>query len=189
MSLSQEAKKLAGKLLTPIRVGDRKLAPVKVQAPPTPGVHLSSTSFPEWGEIPARYSGEAGISPELSWDDVPSGTKELAILCEDPDAPMPRPFVHWVLYGLSPAARELPEGMSRTVLTGGAIEGKSSAGTLGFMGPKPPPGHGVHHYHFELFALDEPAGLPPGADREALLKAMKGHVLSWGEVVGTYQVP
>jgi Raf kinase inhibitor-like YbhB/YbcL family protein len=122
-------------------------------------------------------------------DQVPAATKEFALICNDPDAPTPQPWVHWVLYRIPAATRNLPVGVSQSADIPG-VQGKNSwkAGqTIGYRGPAPPPGHGVHHYHFRLYALDTSITLPAGVDKEAVLSAIEGHVLAEEEIVGTYE--
>ncbi len=133
--------------------------------------------------IPDAYTSYgANTSPPLDWKGAPAGTKSLALLLEDPDAPMATPFVHWVVWNIPATARGFPSGKAAP----GAEEGKMGAGRPGFFGPRPPPG-GAHHYHFELFALDRALDLPAGSDAKALETAMAGRVLASGELVATYQ--
>ena len=187
MDISKEISKLAGRILQPVRSGKDTLASAKEGT--APELHVSTRSFPEGGRIPERYAGEAAVAPELQWTGVPRGTQEIVVLCEDPDAPLPKPFVHWALYGIPPSATSLPESIEPgAAVPGGAQQGKNSLGKDGFTGPKPPPGHGVHHYHFQVFALDTRLPLGAGADRDALVDAMQGHVIAAGESVGTYEV-
>jgi len=181
MKVGHRVAKAAGKMMSGVRAGDEKLAIQKEHEPRT--LHVTTTAFADGGPIPERYAGTDGSTPYLAWSGVPAETKELVLLCEDPDAPMPKPFVHWVVYGLSPEVTSV----GGPAATGGLTEGKNSTGKIGYMGPKPPPGHGVHHYHFELFALDAPLELGPGADRDAVVRAMHGHVRASGEVVGTFE--
>lgn len=144
---------------------------------------VTSSAFEPNGAIPTKYTGEGeDISPPLSWDGAPDGTQEFALVCDDPDAPMAEPFVHWVLYGIPKHRTSLPEGTD-----GGGMEGKSSFDSQGYGGPMPPPGHGTHHYHFTVYALDTPLELSPGASKADLLDAMEGHILDQGELVGTYE--
>jgi Raf kinase inhibitor-like YbhB/YbcL family protein len=186
MGIAREATKLAGQLLRPVRAGDDKLAVAKEGA--EADLRITTPSFGDGDPIPERYAGPQGASPALSWSLVPANARELVLLCEDPDAPMSKPYVHWALYGISPSTHGLPERIPReATLPDGGVQGVNSAGDQGFTGPTPPAGHGVHHYHFQLFALDAHLALAPGADRDALLAAMKGHVLASGEVVGTYE--
>lgn len=147
------------------------------------GFELKSPAFDRQAPIPRRHTGEGeDVSPALEWKGAPQGTKELALVCDDPDAPRPKPWVHWVLYGIPAATTGLAEGDE-----GDAVEGKNDFGRPGYGGPMPPKGHGVHHYHFKLYALDAPAGLEPGATKEQLLAAIRGHVLAETELVGTYE--
>lgn len=157
-------------------------------------ITLHSTAFANGKPIPTKYTGEGqDVSPPLRWDKVPDGTKQLVLLCDDPDAPTPKPWVHWVLYAIPGDVRELPEGIPATPRLKsppGALQGKNSwpAGrTVGYRGPMPPPGHGVHHYHFKIMALDTALDLAPELDQAALLKAIRGHVLAEGLLIGTYQ--
>jgi Raf kinase inhibitor-like YbhB/YbcL family protein len=126
------------------------------------------------------------VPPGLTWDEPPAGTRSLALLVEDPDAPTPEPFVHWLVANIDPAhsRRMLSEGMR--VIPGAAL-GRNTFGRIGYGGPEPPRGHGTHHYHFRLFAVDEPLSLLEGFSKEDLLKATRGHVLASGEVIGTYR--
>ncbi|MBN1417282.1 MAG: YbhB/YbcL family Raf kinase inhibitor-like protein [Planctomycetes bacterium] len=146
-------------------------------------IALTSNAFPAGGKVPAKYTGEgADVSPPLAWTAVPPGTKEFALICDDPDAPRATPWVHWVLYKIPPGATGLAEGSA-----GGGTEGKNDFGRTAYGGPMPPPGHGVHHYYFRLYALGVALDLKPGATKAQLLKAMKGHVLAEGELIGTYE--
>jgi Raf kinase inhibitor-like YbhB/YbcL family protein len=146
-------------------------------------IPITSSAFQAGGRIPSKHTGEgADVSPALAWSGVPPGAKELALICDDPDAPTPSPWVHWVAYKLPADTSGLKEGSS-----GGALEGKNDFGRNSYGGPMPPRGHGVHHYHFKLYALDTPITLKAGATKEQLLKAMKGHILAEGELIGTYE--
>jgi Raf kinase inhibitor-like YbhB/YbcL family protein len=144
---------------------------------------LRSTAFAHGGAIPAKYSRQGGNQhPPLSWSGVPDGTRELALVVEDPDAPGPEPFVHWIAYGIPATAAELPEGTRSADVR----EGSNSFGKVGYDGPAPPPG-GAHHYHFRLFALDDAVEIGERPDKKALLAATKGHTLAEVDLVGTYQ--
>lgn len=147
-------------------------------------LEVSSTSFPANGEIPARYSAYGdNVSPALAWRGVPTGAKSLVLMVEDPDAASQKPFVHWLTWNLPPGG-SLGEGG----VPAGPVEGRNGRGKAGWFGPHPPGGR-PHHYHFQLFALAAALSLAPGAEREALLGAMKGHVLAKGEVVGLFAKP
>ncbi|MBV8487273.1 MAG: YbhB/YbcL family Raf kinase inhibitor-like protein, partial [Planctomycetaceae bacterium] len=118
------------------------------------------------------------------------GTQELAIIVDDPDAPTPQPWVHWVLYKIPATESALPEGTHAKPAPGfpaGALQGKNSWGSIGYRGPEPPRGHGVHHYHFKIYALDGALNVTAGLDKPGLLRAMKGHILEEAELVGTYE--
>ena len=157
-------------------------------------IKLTSEDFKPDQPIPKICTGEGeDRSPQLAWDNLPPEVRELALICDDPDAPKPPPWVHWVIYGLAPDVRALPAGLpADETLTQpvAALQGKNSwtsGQTLGYRGPMPPPGHGVHHYHFKLYALAAPLKLAPGLTKNELLKAMKGHELATGELIGTYE--
>ena len=143
-----------------------------------------SAAFAMGGAIPDRYAGTP-FSPPLSWSEAPAGTQSLAILCDDPDAPA-GDWVHWVLFNLAPDVRELPENVARNAaLPGGAVQGMNDYGRNGYDGPCPPPGQ-THRYHYKVFALDARLALDARARKADLMKAMHGHVLAQGELVGTY---
>ncbi len=132
-------------------------------------------------------------SPALSWSGAPAGTRELVVMCEDPDAGNPPPFVHLVIYKISPVATGLPEAMPfdgsplAAPLTG-AVQGLSGFRRPYYRGPAPPPGK-AHHYHFVVYALDTtlPAPTLLPMTRAELLDAMKGHVIGQGEIVSLYE--
>jgi Raf kinase inhibitor-like YbhB/YbcL family protein len=151
-------------------------------------LEVASTTFDS--EIPdAQSEYAAGISPELEWTAV-EGAKSYAVIVEDPDAHKVRPFVHWVAYNIPGSVTCLPEGLDREAHLGGRegfLQGRTSEGGVGYFGPRPPEGDPAHHYHFQVFALDRPLDVPPGAERDAVIAAMKGHVLASGELVGTFQ--
>ncbi|MEP0847943.1 MAG: YbhB/YbcL family Raf kinase inhibitor-like protein [Phycisphaerae bacterium] len=152
---------------------------------------IESMAFKPNQPVPRKHTGDGeDVSPALSWHDAPAGVKEFALIVDDPDAPRPQPWVHWVIYKLAPTTTSLPEGVpatERLKSPAGALQGKNSWNTVGYRGPAPPPGHGVHHYHFKLYALDAPLDAPPGLEKDALLAKMKGHVLAEAELIGTYQ--
>lgn len=152
---------------------------------------ISSTAFADGAAIPARYTAEGkDVSPPLAWSGLPEGTVELAIVCDDPDAPRPEPWVHWVIYNVPASATGLDEGVppsEKLASPPGAMQGKNTWPATGYRGPAPPPGHGTHHYHFKLYALDQDLPLAPGLTKDQLLAAMKGHVLDEAELIGTYE--
>jgi Raf kinase inhibitor-like YbhB/YbcL family protein len=151
---------------------------------------ITSSAFQPNGSIPSLYTCEGkDISPPLAWSGAPASTKSFALIVDDPDAPDPakpqRVYVHWVVYNLPATATALPENASKKGLPNGAVQGKNDWGKPEYGGPCPPIGR--HRYFFKLYALDtELTGLssPSKADLE---KAIKGHVLDSGELIGTYQ--
>lgn len=156
-------------------------------------ITVRSNAFADGQAIPIKYTGEGeDISPPLQWDNVPDGAKQLVLLCDDPDAPTAEPWVHWVMYAIPGEIRALPERVPadlRLQSPAGALQGKNSwqAGrTVGYRGPMPPPGHGVHHYHFKIIALDTALKLEPGLDKAVLRKVIEGHILAEGLLIGTY---
>ena len=158
-------------------------------------IEVTSTAFGPGQPIPKKYTGEgADVSPPLSWKGVPEASKELVLICDDPDAPTKEPWVHWVLYKIPANIKGLPEGVPRQPRMKdppGALQGQNSwpkGEKIGYGGPMPPPGHGMHHYHFKLYALDAPlAATEPGLEKNALLKQVQGHILAEGKLIGTYQ--
>ena len=157
-------------------------------------IEVRSEAFAAGAKIPKKYTGEGpDQSPPLTWTGVPDKTKELALICEDPDAPSPEPWVHWVIYKIPATATGLPEGLPKTPTLKepvGAMQGKNSwtsGQTVGYRGPMPPPRSGPHRYFFKVYALDVPLSVPPGSTKQVLLKALGGHVLAEGQLMGTYE--
>jgi len=150
---------------------------------------LTSDAFAHGQSIPAKYTCVGkDISPALAWGEPPAGTQSFALIMDDPDAPIGT-WVHWVLYNIPAETRNLEEALPVTGKNvpegqGGVFTGKNSGGNIGYNGPCPP--SGTHRYFFKLYALDETVGLLPGADKGELLKAMEGHILAQGELVGTF---
>ena len=149
-------------------------------------INITSSAFEEGGLIPAKYTCDgADVSPPLQWDAVPEGTKSIALICDDPDAPMGT-WVHWVLFNLPAETKELVEDIpADKILPDGASQGVSDFGRIGYGGPCPP--GGTHRYFFKIYALDTELGLEAGADKRQLLKAMEGHILGQGQLVGKYK--
>ena len=143
---------------------------------------ITSPAFGFGEPIPTRHTGEGeDVSPELRWTGVPEGTRQLAVICHDPDAPLPHGFTHWVVYGIPPSATGIPEG------GGGEFpEGRTDFGQTGYGGPAPPPGHGTHHYYFFIYALDSEITDGPGLTRLELLERISDHLIEMNRLVGTY---
>jgi Raf kinase inhibitor-like YbhB/YbcL family protein len=155
----------------------------------------SSTAFTQGGTIPDLYSSyDQNASPPLRWTEGPRGTQSYAILAEDPDAKTtPLPIIHWVVWNIPATVTVLREGLAsldRLEDPMGLRQGpNTAAGNVGYKGPHPPEGDPLHHYHFEVFALDQMLDLRVGANREDLVKAMRGHVLAKGELIGLFKRP
>ena len=151
---------------------------------------ISSPSFRNNQPIPAKFSkDDSDVSAALKWEGAPGETKSFALICDDPDAPGGT-WIHWVIYEISGTATGLPENIAKTETVaslGGAKQGVNSYGSIGYGGPQPPRGHGVHHYHFRLYALDTELNLAPRVTRQQLDAAMKGHIIAETELVGTFQ--
>jgi Raf kinase inhibitor-like YbhB/YbcL family protein len=146
-------------------------------------IEVSSSAFEPGTTIPKKHTGEGqDVSPPLEWGGLPQRTEEIAIICDDPDAPTQKPFVHWVVCKIPADRKGLPEGS-----TEGALEGKNDFGGRGYGGCMPPRGHGVHHYHFKVYALSAELDTPAGLSKDDLLSAMEGRILDEGELVGTYE--
>jgi Raf kinase inhibitor-like YbhB/YbcL family protein len=142
---------------------------------------FQSSAFEYGGPIPRRHSCEGeDLSPPLSWSGAPEGTRSLALVVDDPDAPGGS-FTHWLGWGLDPGAQGLGEGDAAPV------EGRNDFGTGGYRGPCPPPGHGRHRYSFRLYALDSDPDLPPNAGKPELERTLEGHTVATAELIGTYE--
>ena len=149
-------------------------------------LEISSTAFSEGEMIPTRYTCDGpDVSPDLSWSGVPETAKSLALICDDPDAPMGT-WVHWVLFNIPSSASGLPaEIPSDAALENGARHGNNDFGRLGYGGPCPP--GGTHRYYFKLYALDVELNLDSGVTKDQLLEAMQGHILAEAQLMGKYK--
>jgi len=147
---------------------------------------ISSSAFKPGGSIPRAYTADGrDVSPALTWENPPSGTQTLALICDDPDAPGGI-WVHWVIWNLPAAAKGLAENVPPTrVLADGSAQGKNDFGRIGYGGPSPPAGK-PHRYFFRLYALKEKLALASGASSRELGKAMEGRTLGTAEMFGTY---
>jgi Raf kinase inhibitor-like YbhB/YbcL family protein len=152
---------------------------------------VSSPAFSDGNPIPRRHTGDGeDLSPALSWSGVPPQARELALIVDDPDAPTTEPWVHWAIYGLPVTTDGLAEGIPpvpRPGVAKPAIQGRNSWKSVGYRGPAPPKGHGVHRYFFKLYALDKALNLAEGLDKAGLEKAIESHVVAEGQLMGTYQ--
>jgi Raf kinase inhibitor-like YbhB/YbcL family protein len=144
-------------------------------------LELTSSAFPPDGPIPSKYTCDGyGVSPPLAWTKVPDGTRSVALLVDDPDAP-DKPFLHWLVTDLPPEVHRLEEGGA---LPHDAQVGESDAGTASYYGPCPTSGR--HHYRFHVYALDTLLEHRPES-RDEFLRSIEGHVLDEGELVGVYE--
>jgi Raf kinase inhibitor-like YbhB/YbcL family protein len=155
-------------------------------------IAVSSPALQPNAPMSREYTADGhNVSPPLTWTTLPAGTVSIAVVCEDPDAGNPPPFVHWVIYNIPATAQGLPENIPfqpnapMPAAIAGATQGLSGFRRPFYRGPAPPPGK-PHHYHFIVYALDT-ADLPPGLTRADLLDAIKDHVLGQGELVATYE--
>jgi Raf kinase inhibitor-like YbhB/YbcL family protein len=151
---------------------------------------ITSPVFRHEGAIPARHTCEGDdVSPPLMLGGVPTAAKSLALIVDDPDAPDPaapkRVWVHWVIYNLPPATKELPEGVRADALPAGTRVGKNDWGNAGYGGPCPPIGR--HRYFHKLYALDTVLADLNQPNKGALEKAMQGHIIGEATLMGTYQ--
>ncbi|MBW2436199.1 MAG: YbhB/YbcL family Raf kinase inhibitor-like protein [Deltaproteobacteria bacterium] len=146
---------------------------------------ITSSAFSEGQAIPSLYTCDGpDVSPDLAWSGVPETAASLALICDDPDAPMGT-WVHWVLFNIPADTDRLPaEIPSDGILENSACHGKNDFGKLGYGGPCPP--GGTHRYFFKLYALDTQLELDSGSTKAQLLEAMQGHILAEGQLMGTY---
>lgn len=153
-------------------------------------MELRSAAFVHQGEIPRKHTCDGeDHSPPLAWSDMPAGTKSLALIVDDPDAPDPkapkRVYVHWVLYNIPPDGSGLAGAIRTANPPAGTLEGRNDWGRTGYGGPCPPIGR--HRYFHKLYALDTVLPDLRQPTKAQLLAAMAGHILGETELVGTYQ--
>jgi Raf kinase inhibitor-like YbhB/YbcL family protein len=165
--------------------------PAAEQAAPA-ALTVTSPTLVAGQTIPRQHTADGeNISPALQWSGAPATTRSFALVCADPDVPIPGGFVHWVVYNIPSTATELPENLpidpaaTMPPAIAGTVQGLSGFKRPIYRGPAPPPGK-PHHYHFTVYALDV-AGLPPGLTRTQLIEAMQGHVVGQGELVALYE--
>jgi Raf kinase inhibitor-like YbhB/YbcL family protein len=174
-----------------VRAGDRYLAcndPRLADAPET--ILLTSPAFNENGPMPRLYAGLGvgnNMSPPLEWANVPLGTKELVLIMQDPDVPLPRPVVHLVAIGISPEMRGVPEGRLTPEANPPFRFGRGFMGHVGYAGPRPVRGHGPHHYAFQIFATRQRLDLPEKPHLETVVGQMADVLLARGRLTGLYE--
>lgn len=161
-------------------------------------ITVTSSVFEHHGMVPLANSAYGdNTSIDLSWSNLPEGTVQLALICDDPEVVtigmMENPFVHWVVYNIPASASGLPAGMATDAevmgVDGleGAINGHNGLNRPGYFGPRPPDNGHLHAYHFRVYAIDADLGLEPGLNKDQLLEAIDGHVLATGMLMGHYQ--
>lgn len=183
MGIVHEVSVAAGHAMHGVRAGVEKLAAHKVTEDLAPSIEVRSVAFDADTALPISCTVDGvGAPPPLAFHGVPESARSLVVVCEDPDAPFPEPYLHWLVYGIPGVAEDLDAQSQASYRAG-----QNSKLELGFTPAAPPPGHGLHHYHFQVFALDVPVTLEVGAGRSDVLDVMKGHVLAWGEIIGTYE--
>jgi len=161
------------------------------EAPET--IVVSSQAFEHNTDIPLRFSAYgANVAPDISRANLPEGTRQLALILDDPVFGMP-PFVHWVAYNIPVTAPGLPEGLSPNAIVThpgleGMINGNNGTRRTGYFGPRPPNDGKIHTYNFRIYALDYALNLPDGLNKDSLLAAMEGHVLATGLLTGNFQL-
>jgi Raf kinase inhibitor-like YbhB/YbcL family protein len=165
--------------------------PVFAQSAPAP-LTVTSPTLVAGQSVPRQHTADGeNISPSLQWNGAPPATKSFAIVCDDPDVPIPGGFVHWVIYNIPATALGVPENLPidpaapMPAAIAGAVQGLSGFKRPIYRGPAPPPGK-PHHYHFTVYALDV-AGLAPGLTKAQLVEAIQGHVIGQGELVAIYE--
>ena len=156
------------------------------------GITLTTTSQGADGRLADQHSAyHDNLSPPLRWSNVPD-VKAWAIVVEDPDAPQEHPFIHWMIWNIEGGITHLDQGLPNAQFLEtpqAAIQGKNGMGGYGYFGPRPPAGHGLHHYYFQIFALDDFLEMGPDTPLPELLNALKGHTLAKGEMMATYEAP
>lgn len=156
------------------------------------GVIVTTTAQGPDGRLADRHSAYYdNISPPLDWSSVPD-VKAWAIVVEDPDAPREHPFVHWMIWNIEGGIQHLDPGLPNTdqpITPQAAVQGKNDMGGYGWFGPRPPAGHGLHRYYFQVFALDDFLPMDGDTPLKELLNALKGHTIAKGEMMATYEAP
>lgn len=183
MDFAHELVRAIGRATRGVHAGTDKLASRRIARSMWPALPVMSPAFLSGGPLPLRSTADgAGQPPPLMWGPPPRGTRAFIVVVEDPDVSFTHPFVHWIVYGIPAAARGVDPATLESF-----TQGKNGRREIGFAPAAPPPGHGLHHYHFQVFALDTDVALEPHLGRPAVVDYMRGHVRAWGEIVGTYE--
>jgi Raf kinase inhibitor-like YbhB/YbcL family protein len=151
----------------------------------TMSIAIESPAFAQNQAIPSKYTCNGpDVSPPLAWKNIPDKTQSIVLICDDPDAPGGT-WVHWVCYDIPASVTTLPEGILKIdSLPGGGKQGITDFGGIGYGGPCPP--SGTHRYFFKVYALDRMLGVPAGKSKKDIERAMKGHVVAQGQLIGMY---
>lgn len=161
----------------------QRFVPLKAASPGEKEMNLISPAFSNNTFIPKKYAHDGeNMNPSLQWQGVPLQAKSLALIVSDPDAPEPKPWIHWAVFNISPTTQELKEGAAPH----GAKLGMNNV-QREYYGPRPPKGHGIHHYHFTLYALDSMLDLPDGVPYATLYQGMQKHILEKADLIGLYE--
>jgi Raf kinase inhibitor-like YbhB/YbcL family protein len=183
MNIVHEVSVAAGHAMHGIRAGNEKLASRRLASDQAPSIRVHSVAFEPGTPLPVSCTIDGvGAPPALRFAHVPEAAQSLVVMCEDPDAPQLDPFLHWLVYGIPGRASDVDAQTQHDYCIG-----ENSRSEQSYTPAAPPPGHGLHHYHFQVFALAVPLAFAAGKTREDLCDAMSGHVLAWGEIVGTYE--
>ncbi len=175
-----------GKALAGVRAGADKLLLNEEAGAATETIRVESASFQNGGPIPVRHTADGdGVSPALSWSNLPSETVEVVVVVEDPDIPAPQPFIHLIAV-LEPATSGVAEGGFDKGAPGVRL-GKTSMGGTGWLPNDPPPGHGPHHYLFQVFALNRRIAWDDAPGKDEVKAALKDAVIAKGVITGVYE--
>ena len=181
---------LAGLLLLPVACSGAQAGPLAYERSETQTaakIALTSEAFEPGAAIPVHFSAYGDdVSPPLAWTGAPSATRSFVLLVEDPDATSAKPYVHWMAWNIDGERTNLPEAV--TERAAGIVQGRNNHGDNAWFGPRPRGGP-AHHYYFQLFALDTTLTVPATASRNDLLKAMDGHVIAAGQLLGMFAKP
>jgi Raf kinase inhibitor-like YbhB/YbcL family protein len=186
---------ISATLLLVISMASGQQAPSAPKAPARPGLTLTTTAFQDGGIVPEKYTQSVPnfVSPPLEWTNVPPNTQTFALIVHDLDVARQKSttdVLHWMIFNIPGSAHSLMEGVPDSPqLPDGAVQGKNVRGKAGYLGPGAPSVGPNHHYAFELYALDSKVDLGPDASRDDLLKAMDGHILGKGVLVGRHHLP